>query len=48
MNYMCEIIEDEKKPCQNRSSTYPFDQFAYKHIFVIESTVDSCLNQTTF
>jgi hypothetical protein len=30
MNYMCEILEDEKKPYQNRSSTCSSDQFAYK------------------
>jgi hypothetical protein len=38
MNYMCEIIEDEKKSYQNRSSICSFDQFAYKHIYYIIHT----------
>jgi hypothetical protein len=47
-HYMCEILEDEKKTCQNRSFTCSSDQFTYKQVFVTESTVDSCFNKTAF
>jgi hypothetical protein len=48
------IMRDKKWPnrlrmiFQSQSSTCSSDQFAYKQIFVIESTVGSYFNQTSF
>jgi hypothetical protein len=47
LSYMCETLED-KKTLLNRSSMCSSDQLEYKQIFIIESIVDSCFNQTTF
>jgi hypothetical protein len=42
---MCEILEDEKNPCQNQLSCAS-SQFTYKQIFIAEFIIDNCFNQT--
>jgi hypothetical protein len=44
MNYMCEILEDEKILLKSTL----FNQLTYKEIFVREFIFDSCFNQTAF